>query len=161
MNIDEAKDFFENKDKEIVEQICYILRGYENVILHHVSDFVASICGVDRTQMLSNCDKIPLAQARWLYWYAIRYMTNDTYDKIADRTALQGHHFASSSIGLCINKMARLIESEPIWKKRWYIVKPILRMWMEKHAGTSHNEETKVVISCPKDCNIKFDIKKE
>ena len=161
MSKDDAKAFFEEKDRELVEKVCELLKGYEDAILLYISDFVASVCGVDKGKMLTDCDKIYIAQARWLYWYAIRYMTNDTYEKIADRTALRGHRFASSSIGLCINKMSQLIEREPVWMHRWNTLKVVIKVWMDDNTRTTNTMPTKVVISCPKDCNIKFDIKKE
>lgn len=159
---EEAKTFFEEQEAELVTKVCDLLKGHEELVLNKMAEFVASACGVDKDMMLNDCDKLFVAQARWLYWYAIRYMTNDTYEKIAERTALQGHSFASSSIGLCINKMSQLIESNPLWEHRWAIIKNIARIWMDcDNSSIQKKQEIKIVVHHSKEYDVKFDIKKD
>jgi hypothetical protein len=161
MDIDEAKAFFEEKESSLINQVCGLLRGHEEVIVNYMADLVAATCGVDKEMMLNDCDKLYMAQARWLYWYAIRYMTNDTYEKIAERTALQGHNYASSSIGLCINKMSQLIETNPLWQHRWGIVKSIAKVWMDGGRSNQRRREIKITVHHSNEYDVKFDIKKD
>lgn len=162
MDVDEAKSFFEGKESSLIDKVCSMLRGHEDEIMNYMADMVAATCGISKDVMLKDCDKIYIAQARWLYWYAIRYMTNDTYEKIAERTALQGHRYASSSIGLCINKMSQLIETNPLWKYRWGVIKSIAKVWMDGEAVSSHKkQEIKITVHSPREYNLKFDIKKD
>ena len=162
MEVDKAKAFFEETESSLIDQVCGLLRGHEGIIVNYMADLVAATCGVDKEMMLNDCDKIYMAQARWLYWYVIRYMTNDTYEKIAERTALLGHSYASSSIGLCINKMSQLIETNPLWQHRWGVVKSIARVWMDsKNSSSQRRQEIKITVHSPRDYDLKFDIKKD
>ena len=108
--------------------------------------------------MLTNSSVAYLAQARWLYWYAIRYMTNETYDKIAVRTtAKSGCSFTPNGIGQSINKMAALINSEPIWVKRWTIIKRIIKLRDAPANGFEPQETVTMYVTAPK--GIKVEIK--
>lgn len=159
---EETMVFFDEQEAGLVAKVCDLLRGHEELVMNKMADFVAAACGVDKDMMLNDCDKLFVAQARWLYWYAIRYMTNDTYDKMAERAALQGHPFASSSIGLCINKMSKLIETNPLWEHRWTIIKSIAKIWMNSDNGSiQKKQEIKITVHHPKEYDVKFDIKKD
>ena len=79
---EQIKSDWEHLENDNVSKACEYLRRYQGDIEDYVADIVASLCNVDVDKMLSDTSVAYFAQARWLYWYAIRYMTNDTYDTL-------------------------------------------------------------------------------
>ena len=147
-------------ETENIEKACDLLRQHESRIEDYMADIVASLCNVDCAAMLTNSSVAYLAQARWLYWYAIRYMTNETYDKIAMRTtAKSGCKFTPNGIGQSINKMALLVAQEPIWVKRWTIIKHIIKLRDMVVKEKSEMETVTMKIIAPK--GVKVELKNE
>lgn len=153
-----ALEMMEKTEREIIESVCALLQGHEKGIQYWVAYFVASLCGVDFKKMLCGCNTIKIVQARWLFWYAYRYMTNDTYAKIAETTSLYyGKKFSLAGVAVGINKISLMIESEPMWKKRWIIVKRIIKTYQDNDF-TRENEDKTVTLMVipPKGINIKL-----
>lgn len=146
-------------ETENIERACELLGGYEQEIENYLAHIVASLCGVDVKEMLTDTAISHLAQPRWLYWYAVRYMTNETYEKIGERTtAKSGYKFTPNGIGQSINKMSAMIASEPIWTKRWTIVKRIIKL-RENALNRTTDDGVTIRIVAPSD--IKLNIKTE
>lgn len=145
-------------DNDNIEKACAYLREHEYAIQDYMAELVASLCDVDPKEMLSETSVAYLSQARAFYWYAIRYMNNETYDKIAERTAKRGgFHFTPNGIGQAINKIARLVDTEPIWIKRWTIIKRIIKL--RDNTDESTDKDTCIRIVAPK--GVKVEIKNE
>ena len=159
-NDEQIKNDWQRLETENIEKACDLLRQHESRIEDYMADIVASLCNVDCAEMLTNSSVSYLAQARWLYWYAIRYMTNETYDKIAMRTtAKSGCKFTPNGIGQSINKMALLVAQEPIWVKRWTIIKHIIKLrdTVIKEKGDMETVTMKII--APK--GVKVELKNE
>ena len=159
-NDEQIKNDWQRLETENIEKACDLLRQHESRIEDYMADIVASLCNVDCAAMLTNSSVAYLAQARWLYWYAIRYMTNETYDKIAMRTtAKSGCKFTPNGIGQSINKMALLVAQEPIWIKRWTIIKHIIKLrdTVIKEKGDMETLTMKII--APK--GVKVELKNE
>lgn len=148
-------------ETENIERACELLRGYDNEVENYLAHIVASLCGVDVEKMLSDTSVAYLAQPRWLYWYAVRYMTNETYEKIAARTETKsGYHFTPNGIGQSINKMSAMIINEPIWTKRWTILKHIIKLRDNvKLSDGSYGDVLTMRVIAPK--GVKLNIKTE
>ena len=139
-----------------VEHILDVIRNHEYDIRRYLADTVAALCDVDVETMLTDCDKIYISQARSLYWYAYRYMTNESYEKIVDATArIYGKRFTIGGIANAVTKMSSLIESEPLWKKRWTIIKRIIKL---RDTNTEEREDNTIVIQVPRDIKDKIQI---
>lgn len=159
-NDEQIKNDWQRLETENIEKACDLLRQHESRIEDFMADIVASLCNVDCDAMLTNSSVAYLAQARWLYWYAIRYMTNETYDKIAMRTtAKSGCKFTPNGIGQSINKMALLVAQEPIWVKRWTIIKHIIKLRDTVVKEKSEMETVTMKIIAPK--GVKVELKNE
>ena len=157
---EQIKSDWQRLENDNIEKACEYLRGYESDIEEYLAEIVASLCNVDAKEMLSDTSVAYLAQARWLYWYAIRYMTNETYDKIAERTrAKSSYKFTPNGIGQSINKMSSMITNEPIWTKRWVIIKRIIKMRDVVVNERDGNETLTMRIIAPK--GIKVELKNE
>ena len=142
----ESQDFHIKKAVEHL-QLC------EKDINKYLSDFVAALCEVPKNSMLSNTHVVYCAHARYLYWYAYRYMTNESYEKIAAMSCESGHKYTQSAIATGVNKMSTMIEEEPLWNKRWLIVKRIIKLqWQDETIDNT------IVIQVPKDLKGKVNI---
>lgn len=156
MTEEKIRSILEENERITMDNICDLLRNYERNIMAHLADFVAAICNVDSERMFSTCNDLDVAQARWLFWYAYRYMTGETYEKIGRLSQpIYGKTFTKVGVASSVNKMYSLIERQPIWRKRWTIVKRIIKMQnsmeLEPHIP--------VTITIPK--NVELTIKKE
>ena len=115
-------------DDENVTRICELVKAYDRDILSYLSDLVANMCDIDAKEMMTRKDSVHHAHARWLFWYAYRYMTNDTYDHIAETTKTDGVKFSTQCVISSVNNMSTMIIDNTIWTKRWTVIKRIIKM---------------------------------
>lgn len=143
--------------EERIEYALSCLLGFEKDVQVYLAKCVASLCDVAEEKMLSDCNTVYVAQARWLYWYAYRYMTNETYEKIADNTErMCGKRFTKQGVASSINKMSALIENEPVWKKRWAIIKRIIKL---RDVDNDKKADNTITINIPKELREQITIK--
>ena len=152
--IQEQWDVLDNYN---LEKALHFLRHCEMDVQEFLADSVAVLCDVDKSLMLSDCNTIHVAQARWLYWYAYRYMTSETYEKIVANTErLCGKRFTKQGVASSVNKMSLLIESQPIWKKRWTISRRIIKL---RDGNEEEGEKNStIVIHVPKGLKDRLNI---
>lgn len=128
VEVEQFKNKLEENEKNIILDVCKILANYEGNICNYIADFVSSLCGVTKEQMFSCKKSIDIAQARGLFFYAYRYITYYTYDKIGHVTReMYGKSFTPEGVKSSVVKISELIENNPIWAKRWAILKSIIK----------------------------------
>lgn len=162
------KQEISNMRNKSFKEIEAILRKFDYDSQDMISSFVASLCDVDIADMLSVTHNTQIAQARWLYWYTIRYFTHDTYKTISERTRLDGHSFTPENVGVCISKMSSLIETDDAWKRRWLLTKRMVRLLYDPHdyalSDFAYNSQRyKLMLQVPKGMkgNIEIEITEE
>lgn len=156
MDVEQINKEIMQGEIDVIQHICEALRKYEVHIPTHLSKFVASICGVDVKNMFSDCHNLEVSHARWLFWYAYRYTTNETYEKIGKlSTNYCGKYFSKAAVALSVKKMDELIEQQSIWKKRWFVIKQIIK----EYNGLVIEPSVPITITIPK--NVELTIKKE
>lgn len=133
MNENAMKKEINSLREKSFKEIEKILGRYNFDEQDMIASFVASLCDVEVSDMLSVTNNTQIAQARWLYWFALRYYTHDTYQTISERTKLDGHAFAAAGIGMCITKMSNLIEQDDVWKRRWVVTRRMMRLLGDPH----------------------------
>lgn len=124
---DDILNDYSQIDKSLQDAIRH-LGNYERSIQDYIAECVASICNVDLNSMFCNFDKIHTAHARWLFWYAVKYMTNMSCRCVAEQTSVYGKKYTEQGIARSINKMSLMIENETLWKRRWTIIKKIIKL---------------------------------
>ena len=72
-------------DQQTVDVVCDLLRQYSIKTSMYLANMVASVCDVDVDEMLTDTKHLQNSHARWFFWLAYRYMTNENYDSIARR----------------------------------------------------------------------------
>lgn len=137
------------RNLDSVEDILEAVKRHEMDIMTYLADTVASLCNISRNDMLKGSSEAHLAQPRWLFWYAYRYMTSETLEKVADMTKrCGGHRFTPNGIGQCVNKMSQMISSEPMWTKRWTIIKRIIKL---RDVDSNKKQDSTITITVPKE----------
>lgn len=156
MTEEEIKQNLEENERITMKCVCDTLSAYGGRIRLYLADFIASLCNVEKERMFSSCNDLDVAQARWLFWYAYRYMTGETYEKIGKLSKpIYGKAFTKVGVAASVNKMYTLIEQQPIWRKRWTIVKRIIKLQNEME----FEPQVPITITIPK--NVELKIKKE
>ena len=157
LNDELIKSQWETIDDYNVQKALYHLRRCDRDVQDFIADCCAALCDVSVDDMLSDTDIIYIAHARWLYWYAYRYMTNESYEKISISTA-RSHTFALRTIQSGVNKMSMMIANEALWKKRWTVVKHIIKL---RENEEEVKRDSPIVINVPKELKekIKIEIK--
>ena len=154
MTEEEIKQNLEENERITMNCVCDTLSAYGGRIRLYLADFIASLCNVEKEKMFSTCNNLDVAQARWLFWYAYRYMTNETYEKIGKLSGeLYGKTFTKVGVAASVNKMYELIENGGIWRKRWLIVKRIIKI-SNTLIEEQENQPIKIII--PKDANVEL-----
>jgi hypothetical protein len=154
MTEEEIKQNLEENERKTIEYICGALNTYGFSVRLYLADFIASLCNVEKEKMFSTCNNLDVAQARWLFWYAYRYMTNETYEKIGKLSGeLYGKTFTKVGVAASVNKMYELIENGGIWRKRWLIVKRIIKF---SNTLIEEQENQPIRIVVPKDANVEL-----
>lgn len=98
-----------------------------------IASFVASLCDVDVADMLSVSNDRYISMSRALYWYALRYYTHDSYQRISERTKIDGHCFNKDGIGIAITKISSVLETDALWRKRWIMIRRMIRLLCDAH----------------------------
>lgn len=156
-NNEQIKADFTNIDNDSLKKGLYYLGLYEKSIQEYLVDVVAALCGIEKEKMLTDGNVLKSAHARWLYWYAYRYLSNESYDKIADITyGICGKRFTKQAIGHCISRMSIMVEEEPLWKKRWTIIKRIIKL---RDVDNDKKVDNTITINIPKELREQITIK--
>lgn len=154
MTEEEIKKKLEDNERITMQCVCDTLKNYGGRARTYLAEFVASLCNVETERMFSSSNDLDVAQARWLFWYAYRYMTNETYEKIGKLSIpLYGKAFTKVGVASSVNKMYALIEQKPIWRKRWTIIKRIIK---QSENLIEENAQKPIKIIIPKDANVEL-----
>lgn len=148
-------------DNENIEQAIYLLRNHGKDVSSYLASFVAAICDVSVEDMLSEKITFHIAHARWLYYYAYRYMTNESFTKISIQTKTDKKTYSAKAIQNCVTKMSMMIANEPLWSKRWSVIKRVIKLQQEDRKITNHDNT--IIINIPKELkeHIKIEIKEK
>lgn len=156
MTEEQIKQELEENERLAMLCVCDTLRNYGERTRVYLADFVSALCNVEKEKIFADNSRIDAAQARWLFWYAYRYMTNETYEKIGLLSEkMYGKKFTKVGVASSVNKMSILIEREPIWKKRWTIIKRIIKQ--QENNGEVKVDNT-IVVQVPRELKDKLSI---
>ena len=146
----DLKSFYDFHFKEAIEH----LKMCELSVQSKLADLTASICDVEKEKIFTDTDIIYIAHARWFYWFSYRYMTNESYEKISMQTINGGHTFNPRTVQSGVSKMTMMIAGEPLWAKRWLVIKNIIKTFN----GNNIKKDEPLVIQIPKEFKNKIQI---
>lgn len=123
-------------------------------VCEYLADYIASLCGFTRAEMFSRVRNQATTHARWLFWYAYRFMTKDTYSEIAYRTE-SWHFYTSKSVQVATQKMSSMIDSEPMWNRRWRVVKQFIKL---REGYDDEKLDNTIIVQVPRHIKDKIQI---
>lgn len=123
----EIRDDWKTLEEDSLNEICEKVKSYERNIQDYLAEVIAALCELDLNDMMTKADRVHCNHARWLFWYAYRHMTNDTFEHMSQITDRYGRKFAHQSINSAVNKMSSLIADNTIWTKRWLFVRRVIK----------------------------------
>lgn len=152
MNEKELVSVLKENDRNTIERVCAILNEHKITIRDNLADFVAALCDVDKDKMMniSGRGDAHLSYARWFYWYTSRMLLGSTYKEMSENHARIGARVTQHGIMQGVARMATMTEEEPIWRKRWIIMKRIIE-------ESKKNPPIKIVV--PKEVEIEIEKK--
>lgn len=120
-------------------------------------DKTCELCNVTIEDMFANTShsKEDCAHARWLFWYAYRYITGESCKKIAQSAFFGTRKYSASAVIAALNKIGIKMATEPIWHKRWKLLKQEIK---ENITNVEIVEDNTIVISVPKGMRSQFNI---
>lgn len=125
MSENEAIERVKQAEEKAISDACKALKGYDVSIKDCIAQLVASLCGISTRELLQDTTRVPTKHARWLYWYSYKQLTNESCETIS-KMSDKYRHFHTSSITTAITHMSMMISEEPIWAKRWDIIKRVI-----------------------------------
>lgn len=150
-------------ENDMVNNICDMVRSYNRSVQDYLAEIVAELCEVSVEDMMNKEDRLHCNHARWLFWYAYRNMTNDTFEHIATVTEKYGRRYTLQGINSAVNKMSSLITDNTVWTKRWIVIKRIIRTRdtnLEFDFGQNQDiPSDRIFISIPRELKGKVEIK--
>lgn len=163
MNDTEVQERWRALDDKAIQDLCDGIRSHEKEVHGYLCEIIASVCDVDKDSLLTSTENVSLAHARWLFWYTLRFITNDTYEKMAASIKHEyGYSFRARSITSGVNKMARMVTRDELWKDRWRIIRHILGLRTPSKQQTINfmdDTKGKVLLVVPRALKNKVDIK--
>ena len=144
-------------EADTIDKVCSLLRDYHSQTKDYIADITASLCGISKDDMLTDTRHIDVIRARWLYWYAYRYMFDVSYESIAKQSS--NRLFTTPCVGQAIAKMSLLVDTNTIWNKRWTILKSIIKIMLNGTDNAHEQQPTTITLKVPK--NINVELKKE
>lgn len=124
------------KEKDVLQKVCELLRGHELMFQKNLIDICAAICNVESENLLTDVSSLNISQTRWFYWYVCRFIYNDTYRNIARKTQeMSNKSYTLQGVCVCVKKMSWMIDSQMIWRKRWNMIRYIIKQQSEQVGG--------------------------
>ena len=147
-------------EEETINEACKLLSAYNKGLKHYLACLVASLCGVSVGDLYTNTKHIGIIQSRWLFWYAYRYMTNESYESIS-RNSSEWRHFGSACVGQSVTKMAMMISQDDIWSKRWAVLKRMIKIMLRNTSKEQDLFQTPITIKVVYPKNVNVELKSE
>lgn len=126
MNEQKLKNDFACMKDDAFKEINDILKRHDYDWFISISYFISSLFSVDGADLLSKDKSSPVVYARWMFWYALYNFCGKNYKSIADFCTVDGVSFKVPTIMEGIQKIKTMIDTEPFFHEKWYIIKSII-----------------------------------
>lgn len=150
----ELKDDLVSKEECWNEELKSHLQIHNNNVIESLRDCVAWICDIPVEEM-EKSTSIYASQTRWLFWYAYRTLSAETYGRIGDVASSCNMKYTKDGIRKGVSKMSNLIDFDYTWKKKWLVVKQFISMLKDEEKETKKH---KISILVPRELTNKVQI---
>jgi len=138
---------FMNLENKSFKQIEAILKNYDYDNFDAICCFVSSIFGVNRADMLSKNKNGELTDARYMFWYALNYMTHKTYGDIAKCCVIDGGNVQPCTVSAGITAIREKIDKNPYLCGKWLMIKKMIHLKEKPNDYTTSSDRAKRVKS--------------
>ena len=119
------------KEDEAIAKVCDIIHKSNINMREQLINIVASLCEIEPALIIVPCNRHDIVQARWLYWYSLRKMTNATYKEISQMC--NAHNtFSITTISQGLTNVEYMIGHDNLWKRRWRFIKCVIDEYNNK-----------------------------
>lgn len=118
-------------------------------------ELVSEACGISAEEIFARGNNLQCVHARWFYWYALRYITGESYEAISKSPLPNSHKYAGACVGFGIKRIGEMMAQEPLWHKRWAMLKQAIK---ENIPNAEIIEDNTIVISIPKGMRSHFNV---
>lgn len=146
LNDEQLRQEWDETDKENVTIALSYLERVEGNTVSILAEYVAAICNISVTDLTSKEKASHIVHARWLFWYAYRYMTHESYPKMSKTVTDGSSFFTASALQLGVCRMSTMVANEPTWGKRWKAIKHFIKL---RSQGEEKLDNT-ITINVPK-----------
>ena len=95
---------WKTNESDKMSEICSLILEQEHSVQDYLADIVAALCDLTTQDMMTKKGSLHCNHARWLFWYAYRYMTNETKPcVIYAKDALPKDNYLSLLMPMLIN----------------------------------------------------------
>lgn len=153
------KDWQQIDNEDDLRTVAELLEKNASASHLYLANIIASICSISVDEMMDTDCNQQECHARWLFWYAYRYMTDDTFEHISKITLRQwGVRYCPSCISNAVIKMTQMTDRDKMWGRRWLTVKRIIKL---RDGGDSITLDTskKITITIPIELKNRVEIK--
>lgn len=130
-NIIKEGDITDPKNKELIKEY---LANTDYEYCNCIGEFVASIFGVDKCDILAKDKSIELVHARCLWWYALYFMLRKSYREISILVNLEDVTWNEKSICVSINRIQEELTNNIELQTKWDIIKKMIYIGEHKNA---------------------------
>ena len=150
MRKEDATNEIKNAETKAINEASAALSNYTKSVAQNLAKLVASLCGITVQELLYDTTKVPSKHARWLFWYTYKQITNESCSSISKRTE-ETRFFCTSAVSSGITNMGMMVSQNPIWSKRWAILKSVIN-----EINEVEKKEQRVLIKHPKGVKIEL-----
>lgn len=144
MNEEKLKREFANVNRNIIDKLQNVIKdgditnpkykGLINEFMNSVDytycncigEYIASLFGIDRCDMLAKDKTINVTYARNMWWLAMRYMLRKSFGEIALISSFESIEWDESTINHSVSKINKEIEDNFELRYKWDMVKKLI-----------------------------------
>ena len=165
MNESKLRENYKNIQNNTFKEITKILKNNNYDVYNNLSDFIASIFNVDRSDMLSKSLDRDICRARWMLWSALYNFYEKTYEEIAKLASYEDNTTTGSGVLQGIKKLNEEMQNSINLKDKWFQVRQLITLGRSPHNYSNDLSKTmgykpqRIKVCVPKD--VEVDIVKE
>lgn len=156
--MNDITDVWNEQEKTLHADIRNIMSKYDQITPQMLAIVISTLCGVSVADMMTE-KRNHRVFARWFLYYAYRYATSASYEKICEMFTYDGNKPSYSSVRNGILSFSQVVETNKYWNDKWSVVRSIIA---NKGQCTSENNTlTKhvITITIPKELENTITIK--
>lgn len=127
-NIIKEGDIKDPKNKDLIKEY---LNNTDYEYCNCIGEFIASLFGIDRADMIVKDKSIEVVHARGLWWYALYFMMHKSDREISIMMELSDATWKETSICLCRNRIKDELKLDIDLRYKWDMIKKMI--YIDKH----------------------------